>query len=142
MELRELTPNLPEELDVASLLSMIEKPACTYSLDSRKRIKQNTSFEILFKSRHPLDVIGSFPEKIKQDISENQIHELKKYENVTVEGKRFSSIEVLPLNRDYILKFEVSKTFSADYKQIFEIVFDKSPAWNNACRQKPEVHCR
>ncbi len=124
----------PEEIssrigdyDADSLVNFIEQPACTYSFDSRNHISHNTAFKILFKGMHPSDVIGLMPSNIKEALSEGQITNKKSYRNIIVGDKRFTKIEILPFYRDYIFKFHVSKSFSTDYKQIFQIIFDKSP---------------
>lgn len=114
-------------VDLFGLVNMIDLPSCTMSLYSRSNIAQNQAFELLFKGMHPLDVLSLFPERIKEDIASDAIIEKKEYRNIELFGKRFSRIEILPVGREYLLKFHVSRSVQADYKQIFEIIYDNSP---------------
>lgn len=120
-------PQLQAEYNANSLVSLIDRPACIYSPYKRVHIAHNTEFEILFKGKHPLDIIGQLPENIKFGIGDGDIVEKTVFRNIELEGKRFSAIEIVPFYRDYILKFRIQKPFTSDYEQIFEIIFEKSP---------------
>lgn len=113
--------------DAPALIGMINEPACTYSTDSMAQISQNTAFEILFKGMHPLDVITKLPEDVRDEMAEHELTSKKTIHGIDIGDKHFSSIEILPIYRDFLLKFSIGKPFITDYQQIFRIIFDNSP---------------